>query len=262
MRLGIVQMASTTDPEKNLAISDALLERVFRMEPDLVVFPEYQMMMPDYTSPDASRRMFQTVSESFVTHFMKISEDHGKAIALNIAERGWDGLFNSAIVVLGDRIIYSYRKINLFDAYGFRESLIYKRGDTIPDPFTISGLRVSIFICYDLRFPQLPAVAADRGADLMIYQAGWYRGRYKVRQWKALLAARAIENGSFVAGVSNCNSAFIGRSTVFDPDSRPLGSLDGRPGILTVDLEMETLETYRRRVPLREQRKIHVRNIS
>jgi omega-amidase len=77
----------------------------------------------------------------------------------------------------------------------------------------IDGVRVSPFICYDLRFPELfRAVAAD--TDLMVVIASWPAARRA--HWDALLRARAIENQCYVIGV---NRTGVGDSIVYDGGS-------------------------------------------
>ena len=62
--------------------------------------------------------------------------------------------------------------------------------------FTFRNVRISPFICYDLRFP---VWSRNRNEyDLAIYSANWPEVRIDV--WNTLLRARAIENQCFVAG--------------------------------------------------------------
>ena len=76
-------------------------------------------------------------------------------------------------------------------------------------------MRVALFICYELRFPEVFAeVAAE--VDAMIVIANWPAARQE--HWDALLRARAIENQCFVIGVNRIGVAdgltFAGGSVV------------------------------------------------
>jgi len=255
MKVSVIQISSGTSVEKNILSSKKMIENAFHDDPDLIIFPEYQMLLPDYSSPDTFWQKSETVSGRFVTQFMKMSEEYGAAIALNIAEKSDDGSYNTALVVQEEKVIHRYRKIHLFDAYDFHESSLYKMGKEIPEPFSLNDMRISVFICYDLRFPELSLKASCSGSDIIIYQSGWYKGKNKVNQWNSLLAARAIETGCYTIGAANCQQQFTGRSTVYDPNSRRLAFLNDRPGIISVDLSRQILQNYRKKVPVRDQRK-------
>jgi omega-amidase len=103
-----------------------------------------------------------------------------------------------------------YHKQRLF-AYA-NEQRAYVGGDrsVVVD---VDGVRVSPFICYDLRFPELfRAVASD--TDLIVVIASWPAARRT--HWDALLQARAIENQCYVIGV---NRTGVGDSIVYDGGS-------------------------------------------
>ncbi|MEJ7722612.1 MAG: nitrilase-related carbon-nitrogen hydrolase [Ilumatobacteraceae bacterium] len=64
-------------------------------------------------------------------------------------------------------------------------------------PFEIDGLRVTPFVCYDLRFAdEFWATAHD--TDLYLVPANWPAARRA--HWRSLLVARAIENQAYVVG--------------------------------------------------------------
>jgi len=63
----------------------------------------------------------------------------------------------------------------------------------------IDGLRVTVFICYDLRFADEFWESA-LGTDLYVVPANWPEPRRE--HWRALLRARAIENQAYVVGAN------------------------------------------------------------
>jgi len=82
----------------------------------------------------------------------------------------------------------------------------------------IEGLRVTPFICYDLRFAD---IFWDRAAetDCYVVVASWPAPRRS--HWRALLTARAIENQAYVVGVNRIGEGegidHVGDSMVVDP---------------------------------------------
>ena len=58
---------------------------------------------------------------------------------------------------------------------------------------------MGLFICYDLRFPEI-FQAASEDCEVLAVIANWPRER--IHHWHCLLPARAIENQSVVLGVN------------------------------------------------------------
>ena len=83
---------------------------------------------------------------------------------------------------------------------------------------TVDGVRVTPFVCYDLRFPEPFRLAAD-DTDLFAVVANWPEARRE--HWRTLLRARAIENHCYVAGVNRVGDGgklhYAGDSAVISP---------------------------------------------
>jgi omega-amidase len=128
---------------------------------------------------------------------------------------------NSALVIdPAGEIVSVYHKQRLFTYANEQRS--YRTGDTSVT-VDVDGVRVSPFICYDLRFPELfRRVASD--TDVMIVIASWPAARRT--HWDVLLRARAIENQCYVIGVNRTGEGgslmYDGGSAAFDPWGIPL----------------------------------------
>ncbi len=114
----------------------------------------------------------------------------------------------------GDELA-SYAKIHPF-SYG-NEHLVYDAGDKTLT-VQVDDLRVSLFVCYDLRFAtEFWSIAAE--TDLYLVPANWPRPRRS--HWQALLVARAVENQAYVVGVNRVGSGggldYAGDSRIVDP---------------------------------------------
>jgi len=119
---------------------------------------------------------------------------------------------------------------------------------------THGGLTIGLATCNDVRFPeQARALKLQLGIQMMIYPALWPWQRDHV--WRALLQARAIENGVFcigccVAGVDNGLERFDGAGNyVFDPLGEPVYAQgcvynldEQRLGAVTVDTRAQYRE--------------------
>jgi len=133
-----------------------------------------------------------------------------------------DGPRNRALAVSANgEVAGRYDKLHPFRFAGEHEH--YEAGGQV-SVFDLAGVRCSMFICYDLRFPEPFREAALRGAQLICVPANWPARR--VDHWCALLRARAIENQAFVIGVNRVgrdpNEEYVSSSLAVAPDGRVL----------------------------------------
>ena len=116
---------------------------------------------------------------------------------------------------------HRYSKTKPFSYAG--ETDHYEGGAPVA-PIVVDGVRITPFICYDLRFTDLFwNAAAD--TDLYLVPANWPAARRE--HWMTLLRARAIENQAYVCGVNRVGVAgdgleHTGDSRIFDPLGEPI----------------------------------------
>ena len=149
-------------------------------------------------------------------------------------------------------ILADYVKIHPFSYGG--ENQHYTAGSQTA-VFSCAGHRFGLFICYDLRFPEIfRAVAAD--ADVMVVAANWPEKR--IAHWNKLLEARALENQCWVLGI-NCvgdqeNLHFNGSSRAVSPEGVTADCLLDREGIIFCEIRDEAAQ-FRNSFPaLRDRR--------
>jgi omega-amidase len=180
-----------------------------------------------------------------------LAREHGIHVLAGIVirEGGVGRPRNEALLFGPDgRVASRYAKVHRFTFAG--EHAHYDAGDQaiIAD---VAGWRVQPAVCYDLRFPELFRTGATRGAELICVIANWPAARES--HWLALLKARAIENQAYVAAVNRCgrdpNVAYSGRSQVIDPRGEVLADGGTGEGIITSDLDLDALHSYRAKFP-------------
>jgi omega-amidase len=137
---------------------------------------------------------------------------------------GGEDVFHNVAVLYdaSGHVHAAYRKQRMFSYASEHET--YEPGDS-PVVATIHGVRVSPFICFDLRFPELfRAVAKD--VDAIVVIANWPAERRS--HWDVMLRARAIENQCYVVGVNRTGAAggvlYDGGSAAYDPWGEPLSN--------------------------------------
>ncbi len=160
---------------------------------------------------------------------------------------------NVAVLAGPDGQLYRYDKIHPFSYAG--EHLSYQAGGNFLT-VTVEDLRVSVFICYDLRFAdEFWGLAAD--TDLYLVVANWPEPRRE--HWRALLRARAIENQAYVVGVNRVGTGdghhYTGDSVILDPMGRPLAEASLTETVLLADLTADEVKRVRDRFPFLADRR-------
>lgn len=113
-------------------------------------------------------------------------------------------------------VIATFTKLHPFSFA--KEDQYYIAGNDIVT-FTVDGMLSSIFICYDLRFPEVFRKVTKKVQAIFVI-ANWPTSRKD--HWEALLRARAIENQCFIIGVNRTGADgngihYPGASRIYDP---------------------------------------------
>jgi predicted amidohydrolase len=260
----VVQMASSLDPAENRESLGALDEICSgRPAPDLVVFPE--AFMRDFGSPgsDVSEHA-ETLQGPFVQRLTELAAKHGVTVVAGMFERSGDPgrPYNTLVVVDADGLRASYRKIHLYDSFGYKESERLSAGDPDPVVVELGGFQVGLMTCYDLRFPEMARALVDRGAELLVVPAAWVAGPRKLEHWRTLLRARAIENTVYVAAAAQPGPRYTGHSMIVSPwgESLELDDDDvhpeGGPVVVGSRVDREHLEEVRAENPSLANRRL------
>ena len=149
-----------------------------------------------------------------------------------------------------------YRKIHLYDSFGYRESDRLLAGTLTPTVVHLNGWAVGLLTCYDLRFPEHARALVDAGAEVLVIPAAWVAGPRKVEHWRTLVRARAIENTVYVAAVGQPGPRYTGHSLIVDPLGDVLAEAADGPARLDATLEREVLEAARRTNPSLTNRRL------
>lgn len=161
---------------------------------------------------------------------------------------------NTFVVAGPDGTTHRYQKIHPF-TYGGEDQ--HFRAGSQPVTVDIEGVRVSLFVCYDLRFADsFWNVAAD--TDLYLVPANWPDSRRQ--HWMALLMARAIENQAYVVGCNRVGGptpgglTYVGDSRIIDPSGQVLAAGGDDEGILLADVDPERVAQVRAQFPFMNDR--------
>ena len=142
---------------------------------------------------------------------------------------------NTFVLAGPDGTVHRYRKIHPFS---HAQEERYVRAGTDFVTVEVDGVRLSLFVCYDLRFADEFWALANR-TDAYLVVANWPAKRRL--HWSTLLRARAIENQAYVVGVNRVGSGggldYSGDSAVIDPLGEVLAAGAGGETVLFADID-------------------------
>lgn len=264
LRAAAIQLTATADKDRNLATADRLVRAAAADGARLIVLPEKWTVLGETATLRAGA---EPLDGPALTWARATARELGvDLIAGSIAEAPAAGdpdrrNLNTCVHVGpdgADRAVY--RKVHLFDVEvggrSYRESESDRPGDSLVITTVEHDggpVAVGLSICYDLRFPDLYARLADRGARILVVPAAFTEATTR-EHWLTLLKARAIENQCFVIapnqiGEHTRGMRSGGRTAIVDPWGVTLATAPDTETHITADLDFEQQEAIRARLP-------------
>ena len=176
--------------------------------------------------------------------------EHGVWIGGSIPEvaPGADRPTNCFVLAAPDGSQTRYAKVHRFSYDG--EDQHYAPGE-LDVTVSVDGVRVTPFVCYDLRFADRWWARAP-STDLYVCVAAWPPQRRL--HWQTLLQARAVENLAYVAGVNRVGNGgdvdYVGDSRLIAPFGELIADGEGAgETILIGDVDTDVVAATRERYP-------------
>ena len=265
-RIVIVQIRSSEDKHENLKRSVDFVSEAAGKGADLVCFPEFQMAFsPGSQSASQLADIAETIKGSFVSTLAAAAKKNKIGIVATIYEKSSTPrrVYDTAVMIRPTGIVSSvYRKLHLYNAFGFRESAKFVPGKNIVKPAKTNAGNVGLMICYDLRFPELSRILTVKGADVLVAPSAWVDGEMKKEHWQTMIKARAIENGSYVIAPDQLGNIYCGMSMAVDPFGVVLVDMGQQEGVEVVDIDRLRIQQVRKSLPLLKNRRKDVYRLS
>lgn len=244
--VAVCQFAPTASREDNRDRIAAMTADAAARGARLIVFPEYASYFVNPMDETLAANA-ETLDGDFVSTLTALAADHGVVIVAGLVERASDAqhVHNTLVAVRGDGILATYRKQHLYDAFGQTESDWIEAGDLGAATFDVAGIRFGLMTCYDLRFPEVARTLVDAGADALVVPAEWVRGPLKEHHWTVLLAARAIENTTYVIAADHPAPVGVGHSQIIDPQGVVIAGVGSTDGIAVAAVESSAIDRVR-----------------
>ncbi len=216
---------------------------------DLVVLPEASAR--DFGTPGSDLAPYaEPLDGPFTTTLRALAEEQGWSVVGGMFETAEDPArpYNTLVLAEPGRST-TYRKVHLYDSFGYRESDRVSPGEPAGTTADLGGLRLGLMTCYDLRFPELARLLSAAGADVLVVPAAWVAGPRKVEHWRTLLRARAIENLCWVVGCGQPGPRYSGHSMVVAPTGDVVAEAGEDEAVLTATLDLSAVRDARAENP-------------
>jgi predicted amidohydrolase len=263
LNVACIQMRSSDDIDDNIAAASALIRLARAEGAQFAATPEMTSLM-DQRPGALAAKVVAEADDRALKAFRALAVETGMTLLLGSLpiRVGPDLCANRSFLVAptGD-ILARYDKIHMFDVevgdgQTYRESRDYRPGEhsVVVDLETVGlAARIGLSVCYDVRFPALYRTLAQSGAEILCVPAAFTHITGKAH-WRALLVARAIENGAFVLAPNQGGKHADGRETfghslIIGPWGDVIAEGGTDPGVIGATIDLEQVALTRRRIP-------------
>jgi predicted amidohydrolase len=258
-KVGLIQMRSGLDPQRNLEAALAAVDEAKLAGADYVQTPEMTNILA-LRRDDLFAKIVAEERDVTLATLREVARKlslfiHIGSLAIKASP---DKAANRSFLIdrKGD-IAARYDKIHMFDVdlaggESYRESNNYRAGELA----VIADLpwgRLGLTVCYDLRFPALYRALAEAGASFLAIPSAFTRQTGEAH-WHVLQRARAIENGCFVLAAAQGGRHENGRDTfghslVVDPWGKVIAEGGTEPGVIMAEIDPAAVAAARSKVP-------------
>ncbi|MFA5266519.1 MAG: nitrilase-related carbon-nitrogen hydrolase [Methanoregula sp.] len=239
------------DPEKSLEKAGVFIQHAAASGAALICFPEQFATGWD---PGSGKNLEDT-SGLIVSSLRTFARNNQIAVIGSFRKQGNPLPENTAVVIDNEgRILTTYSKIHLFSPGDEQNG--FSPGSEL-GIFTLGPLRCGMAICYDLRFPDLFRIYAQKGVQVVFVPAAWPHKR--IHHWELFISARAAENQMYVAGVNTTGitpvDTYSGSSMTADPHGIIISRANDAEQLVFTDLDPVLVENARQSFPVEKDRK-------
>lgn len=183
-----------------------VLSRLRSVEADIIVLPE--LPFTGYLFEDRNELVSlaqDPATSPIISSLIALCRDRDFYLVTGFAEKRADKIFNSALVIGGDGILHTYRKLHLFNT----EKEYFDPGDIPLETLELRGIKIGVMVCFDWAFPEVARVLALKGADLLCHPSNLV-----LTYCQQTMITRCVENSVYTVTANRVGSEHRPRGTL------------------------------------------------
>jgi N-carbamoylputrescine amidase len=275
-RIGLVQMACSTDPKENLEKAVARIREAAARGAQVICLQE--LFRSQYFCRKEDAALFdlaEPIPGESTEVIGRIAKETETVVVASLFERRAAGLYHNTAAVLNadGALLGLYRKMHIPDDPLYYEKFYFTPGDLGFRNFDTAYARIGVLVCWDQWYPEAARLTAMHGADVLFYPTaiGWHpyekaeHGAAQLAAWQTIQRSHAIANGIYVAAVNRIgfegqpgdDLEFWGHSFVSDPFGVVVAEASqDQEEILVVECDPQHAEAVRRNWPFFRDRRV------
>jgi len=271
VKFSAIQNSCSSNIDENIDKAESLIRKSAENGANIVALQE--LFHTTYFCREIDQKYFnwaESIPGPITERFSRLAAELNIVLLLPMFEKKAPGVYFNAMVVFekDGGILGTYRKMHIPDDPGFYEKYYFTPGDNGYRVFDTSAGKIGTLICWDQWFPEAARLAALDGAEILVYPTaiGTLPEESDVDKkefmdaWLTIQRSHAIANGCFVAGINRVGiesgTKFWGNSFVAGPFGQILAQAGESEEILTVDLDLKSIEKHRQTWPFFRDRRI------
>jgi len=271
VKFSAIQNSCSSNIDENIDKAESLIRKSAKNGANIVALQE--LFHTTYFCREIDQKYFnwaEPIPGPITERFSRLAAELNIVLLLPMFEKKAPGVYFNAMVVFekDGGILGTYRKMHIPDDPGFYEKYYFTPGDNGYRVFDTSAGKIGTLICWDQWFPEAARLAALDGAEILVYPTaiGTLPEESDVDKkefmdaWLTIQRSHAIANGCFVAGINRVGiesgTKFWGNSFVAGPFGQILAQAGESEEILTVDLDLKSIEKQRQTWPFFRDRRI------
>lgn len=257
-KIGIIQSHVYEDKDLSLENASKLIKKVATADADIIVLPEM------FNCPYEAKN-FPIYAEEITGHTWRFLSDMAKEQGVYIVG-GSIPVFSEEEKILNSAFVFdregneiaNHNKMHLFDidiegGQRFKESDTLSPGKKVT-VFETEYCKIGLAICYDIRFPELSRLMADKGAEVIIIP-GAFNLTTGPDHWELVFRGRALDNQVYTVGVApardmNASYHSFGHSLIVNPWGEVVASLEEKEDVLVYEIDLDMVNQIREQLPL------------
>ena len=276
VRLGLVQMACSTDPAENMQKAIAGIREAARKGAQIVCLQElFRSQYFCQTEDHDHFALAESIPGPSTEMLGPVAAELGVVIVASLFEKRAEGLYhNTAAVIDADgRYLGKYRKMHIPDDPRYYEKFYFTPGDLGFRAWDTKFGRIGVLVCWDQWYPEAARLTAMSGAQILFYPTaiGWLpsereeHGEQQQAAWETIQRSHGIANGVYVCSVNRVGHEgapkpdgieFWGGSFVSDPGGRILVKGGTGEEVLVADVDLGKVDVSRTHWPFLRDRRI------